>query len=263
MPPKRAASKTSAVKPATKVTIPQPLIKALAILPPVALAELFTDHVLPGLKDKSCKGAVEATIADMLAKDPAGQIGFKAHKKALVALSKQLKESLRRAWKHEYDEQMEFMGSMVCEVGSWLNDLFKVAVEAGAQLEVVQQCLMEMEAHMLEIMHNHCRMPFGQNLADNDEYYDCTITDSHDNLRYIGRPDVVIPRFWRDLLLMAISAGGSNKGVLDAFQRHRKNSNTKRDIRANAYGHSYEIPTTLTGVINNNNNNNSTTASIC
>lgn len=104
------------------------------------------------------------------------------------------------------------MADIVGEVQIWLKALFKIAMVEGTDLAAVQQCLILMEEHMLDIMHNHCRSPFGETLADCPVHFDCGISHADGNSRYSGSPDVVIPCFWRDLLLTAIIQG--NKEVL-------------------------------------------------
>jgi len=73
---------------------------------------------------------------------------------------------------------------------------------------------MFMEESIMQMINNRSRT----------KYHNCTdattdtITDSKGNVCYDGPPEWVIPRFWRDLLIMAII----QKAVVEAFKAYRQ-----------------------------------------
>lgn len=143
------------------------------------------------------------------------KISFDAHKQSINASAKELKRSLRSDWHDGYEDQVELKGQIVGEVDTWLNSLFKVAIEDSLELAIVQKCLIFMEGHVIAMMSDNCR-------TDYSDCYDCfesTISDSTGDSRYQGMSDSLIPYFWRDLLLMAIAQG--DKTVLTNFKAHK------------------------------------------
>ena len=52
------------------------------------------------------------------------------------------------------------------EISAWLINLFKIAFEKGSDLTSVQQHLIFIEEHMLEIMHNNCRSAYSESVSD-------------------------------------------------------------------------------------------------
>ena len=101
-------------------------------------------------------------------------------------------------------------------ISDWLNQLFKIAVDRGVKLAEVQECLMFMEEFIMQMINNRCRI----------KYDDCTdantdaITNSKGKVCYEGPPEWVIPRFWRDLLTMAIIQKDS--AVVEEFKAYRQ-----------------------------------------
>ena len=176
----------------------------------------------------------------------ADPIKLTMYQRSLAKQAKELNADLRRDWHDGYEDQSIMMADIVGEVRTWLIALFEVAIVEGTDLAAVQQCLILMEEHMLDIMHNNCRSPFGQTLGDCPEHFDCSVSDEDGNSRYSGSPDVVIPCFWRDLLLTAIIKG--KQEVLDNFQSHRRFSNTDKEYKDTLH-YQYRMPTTLTGLI--------------
>ncbi len=104
------------------------------------------------------------------------------------------------------------------EISAWLNDLFKVAIEKGSDLTSVQQHLIFIEEHMLEIMHSNCRSAYSESVSDGGDP-ESAITDSTGATRYLNTLDMVIPLFWRDLLMTATIQ--NDKRVLQRFHTHR------------------------------------------
>lgn len=125
-----------------------------------------------------------------------------------------LEEEILENWHDGWQDQCFFMCEIAGEICEWLNDLFKIAIERGAKLTEVQDCLMFMDESIVQMMNNNSRT----------KYRNCTdattgeVTDSKRALRYEGPPEWVIPRFWRDLLLMAIIQ--KDAAVLEAFKAY-------------------------------------------
>ncbi len=108
------------------------------------------------------------------------------------------------------------MGMIAEDISDWLNQLFKIAVDRGVKLAEVQECLMFMEESIMQMINNRCRI----------KYDDCTdantdaITNSKGKVCYEGPPEWVIPRFWRDVLIMAIIQ--KDAAVIEAFKAYRQ-----------------------------------------
>ena len=101
------------------------------------------------------------------------------------------------------------------EAMKWLDNLFRVAVEDGLELATVQKCLVFMEGHIVTMMNDNTRCDYG----DCYDSFSGTVTNSKGDSRYEGSFDVVIPLFWRDVFLVAISQG--DKALLSKFKIHR------------------------------------------
>ena len=167
--------------------------------------------------------------------------GKASHRSSLSKKVKAFRESVRRDYSHGYDEQLEMIGDIVVEVAAWLSELFQTAVNQGTDLIDVQRHVMYIEKHMLKVMHTNCKL--GYHSYCNGDDTELIITDSAGTWRYVNTADMVIPLFWRDLLLTAIIR--NNQEVLEEFQRHHRNANKTQETKANSFR---DLPTTLTGL---------------
>ena len=157
----------------------------------------------------------QQAIQKFRAKDEIDQlISFKSHQQSINEIAKALKSSLRTDWHDGYEEQSELHGEIVGEVEQWLNSLYQIGIERGLELSLVQKCLIFIEGHIVTTMNNNCRSPY----VDSD-CYECNVSDSKGAEIYDGRPETVIPYFWRDLLLTALVQ--DDKTVLSKFKAHK------------------------------------------
>lgn len=218
MAPKRRAPKEAAARPSKKslVQIPQVLVEASETLPPAVFIKLISQHVLPGIDDASFKAFFQQAIDTFKAKSELqSRINFDVRKQAINASAKELKRSLKNDWHDGTDYQIDCKGDIAMQAMEWLDNLFKVAIEEGLELATVQKCLVFMEGHIVTMMNDNTR-------CDYSNCYDChsdTVKSSQGDSRYDGPPNVVIPLFWRDLLLVAIIQG--DKALLSNFKTHR------------------------------------------
>lgn len=216
MPPKRAGQPISAARPAKRSTskLSPVLTEASTVLPQAEFVKLIKKHVLPGLDDEAFKDVFQQAIVKFKTKDAVDQkIKLEDHKKSIKQHAKELKSSLRHHWHDGHEDQVHIKHCITGEVLEWLNDLFEVAIEGGTQLAITQKCLMFMEDQVVAIMDDNCRVDF----------YDCcdpdyTVSNSTGETRYDGSPDTVIPRFWRDLLLMAVIH--NDTAVINSYKAH-------------------------------------------
>lgn len=219
MSSKRTAGGTAAARPVkkTKSTVSAILTEAQAALPVAEYLKLLNKNVLPGLDVERSREVFEKAIRNSKTKqDVAQKIGFESNKQNINQQQKALEKDIKQNWHDGWQEQIDMMVGIADEVSSWLDRLFKVAVEAGTELATVQKCLIFMEGHILQLMNNRCRTRY-------DECFDSlehTIKSSGGLARYNGPPDTTLPLFWRDLLLMAIIQG--DKAVISAFKAHRQ-----------------------------------------
>jgi len=244
MAPKRIAINGSNSKVAKKGKVSDVLTRAIATLPRKELVELFSTHVLPGVIDKAFRGIFQEALNAHSRTDAEKQeIKWDSYKKSIARKAKELKKSLRRLefWEEQYCMTCDILG----EISAWLNDLFKVAIEKGSDLTSVQQHLIFIEEHMLEIMHNNCRSAYSESVSDGGDP-ESAITDSTGATRYLNTLDMVIPLFWRDLLLTATIQ--NDEGVLQRFHMHREGADTKQEVRKQICGY-YNMPTTLTSLL--------------
>ena len=219
MSSKRTAKGTAAARPVKKMksTVPAILTEAQAALPVAEYLKLLNKNVLPGLDVEPFREVFEKAIHISRTKqDVAHKIGFGSHVQKINQQQKALEQDINQNWHDDYQEQTETIAGVAHEVSSWLDRLFKVAVEAGKELAHVQTCLIFMEGHILQLMNNRCRIPY----TDCYDILDYTIESSGGLTRYDGPPDTTLPLFWRDLLLMAIIQG--DKTVISAFKAHRQ-----------------------------------------
>lgn len=172
--------------------------------------------MLPGIDDTSFKAFFQQAIDSCKAKSALqSRINFDVRKQAINASAKELKRSLKNDWHDGIDYQIECKGEIAMQAMEWLDNLFKVAIEEGLELATVQKCLVFMEGHIVTMMNDNTR-------CDYSNCYDClsdTVKSSNGDTRYEGPPNVVIPLFWRDLLLVAIIQG--DKALLSTFKTHR------------------------------------------
>lgn len=217
MAPKRSAPKEAAARPSkkTSVQVPQVLVEAAETLPPAVFTQLIKAHVLPGIDEAPFKASFQQAIDKHKAtSELQSRIKFDVRKQAINASAKELKRSLKSDWRGT-DHQIQCKGDIAMQSMEWLDDLFKVAIEEGLELITVQKCLIFMEGHVVTMMNDRTRTKYGHCY----DYLSGTVNSSDGDSRYKGSPDVVIPLFWRDLLLVAIIEG--DKALLSNFKTHR------------------------------------------
>lgn len=215
---KRTAGGTAAARPVkkTKCTVPTILTEAQAALPVAEYLKLLNKNVLPGIDVERSREVFEAIRNSRSKQDVAQQIGFESNKRNINQQQKALEKDIKQNWKDGGIKQAEMSAAIANEVSSWLDCLFKVAVEAGTELVTVQKCLIFVEGHILQLMNNRSR----SNYDDCYSIMGYTIESSDGETRYEGPPDTTLPLFWRDLLLMAFIQG--DKAVISAFKAHRQ-----------------------------------------
>ena len=126
-----------------------------------------------------------------------------------------LENHIAEDWHDGWQAQCYMMCVIAGDISDWLNQLFKIAIDRGVKLAKVQECLEFMEESIMQMINNRCRT----------KYDDCTdanthqITNSEGNVCYEGPPEWVIPRFRRDLLIMAIIQ--KDAAVIEAFTAYR------------------------------------------
>ena len=138
-----------------------------------------------------------------------------------TSISEQLEDlenHIAEDWHDGWQAQCDMMGMIAGDISDWLNQLFTIAIDRGVKLAEVQECLMFMEESIMQMTNNRCRI----------KYDDCTdatthaITNSKGEVCYEGPPEWVIPRFWRDLLTMAIIQ--KDAAVIEAFNAYTQES---------------------------------------
>jgi hypothetical protein len=129
---------------------PSSTLRALsASLPPDTFIKLLEKGLYPVLDalPSAHKTAISEALSDL--KHESDQtsrklkaIGYDEHKKSLDEGFKALNKSVKRDWKHGYEEQGRMMEEIAREIVEWLPVLWSTGVEDGLELTLIQKCLL-------------------------------------------------------------------------------------------------------------------------
>ncbi len=201
---------------------------AAELLPQEFFIELIKEHVLPEVHNEAFTGLFQQAISKFEAQDELDQIiRFDAHKESLDRQASALMISLEEDPHDGYEEQGDMRRTVGDEMVLWLSDLFRIAIEQGVQLAIVQQCLVLMEGYVVSMMESSTGRSDYSNCYE--DYDTETVTDSQGASRYEGLPDQAIPHFWRDLLLMATIQ--ENVALIDEYKSHRNSARKNKRLR--------------------------------
>ena len=124
------------------------LAQLLNKTPPDSLCKILEKNLHPALDNlpEQARSGITEVLQQALADAERvhhlrNAIGFEKHRKSLEARVKDLEKSVKRSWKHGYEEQAELIEGIANEVLKWLPLLWKIAIEEGLEIQAVQKCL--------------------------------------------------------------------------------------------------------------------------
>ncbi|KAF7977957.1 hypothetical protein HWV62_2049 [Athelia sp. TMB] len=192
-----------------KTKTPSTLLKSLASEhEPQNYLKLLEKHVypfldrLPAAEKKSLIAVVTSASKDF---EGVGRIDYVARFESITKGIEELKASVRKDWKHGYEEQGEMMADVAGEISSWLPILWTVGVEQGVEIELVHRCLKFCKASYDKLGNTNSRTEFSD--MDNGEIL---IEDTKGKAVYqvhSGSIEHAILWIWRELLLSSIVNG--------------------------------------------------------